>query len=66
LLLAQSAIFLFKPVVWAPIAVILSSIFYHTLGTVEKIVLKIRWLLRSANLKEFNKISLQRWRVSKI
>lgn len=39
LLFAQSAIFLFNPVVWAPIAAIFYSIFSHNLGTVIKIVL---------------------------
>jgi len=36
ILLAQSAIFLFRPVVSCPIAVSFSYIFYHTLGTVQK------------------------------
>ena len=39
ILLAQSAIFLFKPVVSWPRAVSFSSIFYQTLGTVTKKVL---------------------------
>jgi hypothetical protein len=39
MLLAQSAILRFSPVVFDPIAVMLSSIFYHTLGTDKKKVL---------------------------
>lgn len=39
LALAQSAIFLFRPVVSAPMAAIFSSIFSHSLGTVTNAVL---------------------------
>jgi len=42
LALAQSAIFRFRPVVSAPMAVIFSSIFYQTRGTHKKVVLFYR------------------------
>lgn len=49
---AQSAIFLLTPVVWAPIAVIFSSIFYQSLGTVIKTVLKIKIQITACKLEE--------------
>lgn len=57
--LAQSAIFRLSPVVWLPIDVIFYSIFYHNLGTVEKTVLELSKKVRSTNLQESDKISLE-------